>query len=117
MDNLRGDISQTFIKTNTKGNFCTIFCPKKVADLGGTGRIRQTVFEGILKIFRDLKFFFLNKTYLARWRKNGCQREYRRGRRRRGQARDLFIMIIMMMIMIVMIIIMIIITILIIMIK
>ena len=57
MDNLRGDISQTFIKTNTKGNFCTIFCPKKVADLGGTGRICQTVFEGILKIFRDLKFF------------------------------------------------------------
>ena len=38
-------------------NFSTIFCPKKVADLDGTGRIRQTVFEGILKIFRDLKFF------------------------------------------------------------
>ena len=28
-----------------------------MADLGGTGRICQTVFEGILKIFRDLKFF------------------------------------------------------------
>ena len=75
------------------------------------------VFEGISLEHIQRFEFFLNKTYLAGWRKNGCQREYRRGRRRRGQARDLFIMIIMMMIMIVMIIIMIIITILIIMIK
>ena len=45
------------ILKETFKNFSTIFCPKKVADLDGTGRIRQRVFEGILKIFRDLKFF------------------------------------------------------------
>ena len=62
MDHLRGDISQTFIKTNTKGNLQKLFCnfmPKKMVDLGGTGQIRQTVFEGIsLEDIQRFEVFF-----------------------------------------------------------